>query len=504
MSTPTPLLAAVDLGSNSFRLIIGRVEETSAGTQIYQVDALREPVRLAAGLNAEKYLDHPSQQRGWDVLKRFGERLRGFHPDQVRAVATNTLRVAKNAQDFLGEAQRALGFPIEVIAGREEARLIYAGAAHSVPTCPGNRLVVDIGGGSTEFIIGEDYEPIIMESLYIGCVSHSRQFFPSGNVDEYAMKQAELAARREIQIISAPYHDAGWSQAIGSSGTARALAELLEANGFNDGGVHGLTRGGLERLKRALIKAENANRLKLSGLKQDRIPVLPGGLSIMLSVFNELEVEHMETTDAALRLGVMYDLLGRTQHQDMRAVTVEQFVRRYGVDRAQAERVGRLAIALYRQLPVAGEDADDGREDDEALLSWAASLHEMGLSISHSAYHKHSAYIGSNADMPGFSRPDQARLAELLLGHVGKLGKLAAQAQQVDWQLLFCLRLAVLFCRRRTDALPDSIEVERLGDGFQVSVPRVWIEANPLTDYSLQREAQEWEKIGMRYKVVYA
>ncbi|WP_278653300.1 exopolyphosphatase [Pandoraea pnomenusa] len=504
MSTPTPLLAAVDLGSNSFRLIIGRVEETSAGTQIYQVDALREPVRLAAGLNAEKYLDHPSQQRGWDVLKRFGERLRGFHPDQVRAVATNTLRVAKNAQDFLGEAQRALGFPIEVIAGREEASLIYAGAAHSVPTCPGNRLVVDIGGGSTEFIIGEDYEPIIMESLYIGCVSHSRQFFPSGNVDEYAMKQAELAARREIQIISAPYRDAGWSQAIGSSGTARALAELLEANGFNDGGVHGLTRGGLERLKRALIKAENANRLKLSGLKQDRIPVLPGGLSIMLSVFNELEVEHMETTDAALRLGVMYDLLGRTQHQDMRAVTVEQFVRRYGVDRAQAERVGRLAIALYRQLPVAGEDADDGREDDEALLSWAASLHEMGLSISHSAYHKHSAYIGSNADMPGFSRPDQARLAELLLGHVGKLGKLAAQAQQVDWQLLFCLRLAVLFCRRRTDALPDSIEVERLGDGFQVSVPRVWIEANPLTDYSLQREAQEWEKIGMRYKVVYA
>ncbi len=504
MSTPTPLLAAVDLGSNSFRLIIGRVEETSAGTQIYQVDALREPVRLAAGLNAEKYLDHPSQQRGWDVLKRFGERLRGFHPDQVRAVATNTLRVAKNAQDFLGEAQRALGFPIEVIAGREEARLIYAGAAHSVPTCPGNRLVVDIGGGSTEFIIGEDYEPIIMESLYIGCVSHSRQFFPSGNVDEYAMKQAELAARREIQIISAPYRDAGWSQAIGSSGTARALAELLEANGFNDGGVHGLTRGGLERLKRALIKAENANRLKLSGLKQDRIPVLPGGLSIMLSVFNELEVEHMETTDAALRLGVMYDLLGRTQHQDMRAVTVEQFVRRYGVDRAQAERVGRLAIALYRQLPVAGEDADDGREDDEALLSWAASLHEMGLSISHRAYHKHSAYIGSNADMPGFSRPDQARLAELLLGHVGKLGKLAAQAQQVDWQLLFCLRLAVLFCRRRTDALPDSIEVERLGDGFQVSVPRVWIEANPLTDYSLQREAQEWEKIGMRYKVVYA
>lgn len=501
MSTPSPLLAAVDLGSNSFRLIIGRVEDTPAGSQIYQVDALREPVRLAAGLNAEKYLDHPSQERGWDVLKRFGERLRGFHPEQVRAVATNTLRVAKNAPDFLVEAERALGFPIEVIAGREEARLIYAGAAHSVPTCAGNRLVVDIGGGSTEFIIGQDYEPLIMESLYIGCVSHSRLFFPSGNVDEYAMKQAELAARREIQIISAAYRDAGWAQAIGSSGTARALAELLEANGFNDGGVHGLTRGGLERLKRALIKAENANRLKIAGLKQDRIPVLPGGLSIMLSVFNELEVEHMETTDAALRLGVMYDLLGRSHHEDMRAVTVEQFMRRYGVDRAQAERVGRLAVALYRQMPT---DPEGDTDEDEALLGWSSSLHEMGLSISHSAYHKHSAYIGSNADMPGFSRQDQTRLSGLLLGHVGKLGKLATQGRAIDWQLLFCLRLAVLFCRRRIDALPDGIVVRRLDDGFEIEVAREWIDANPLTDYSLQREAAEWEKIGQRYKVVYA
>src|ERR1700761_6031855 len=213
------LLASVDLGSNSFRLIVGRVEESAAGSQIYPVDALREPVRLAAGLSRDKYLDRPAQLRGWEALKRFGERLRDFHPDHVRAVATNALRVAKNAGDFLGEAERALGFPIEVIAGREEARLIYAGAAHSVPTIPGKRLVVDIGGGSTEFIIGRDYDPLIMESLYIGCVSHSQAFFPSGNVDEYTMRQAELAARREIQIISSEYRKAGWDQAIGSSGT---------------------------------------------------------------------------------------------------------------------------------------------------------------------------------------------------------------------------------------------------------------------------------------------
>src|ERR1700754_4100316 len=351
MANNPPLLASVDLGSNSFRLIVGRVEETDAGSQIYQVDALREPVRLAAGLSRDKMLDRASQVRGWDALRRFGERLRDFHPDHVRAVATNTLRVAKNAGEFLSEAEAALGFPIEVIAGREEARLIYAGAAHSVPASSGKRLVVDIGGGSTEFIIGSHYTPIKMESLYIGCVSHSRAFFPAGNVDEYTMRQAELAASREIQIISSDYKKTGWEQAIGSSGTARALAELVEANGFNDPGVtHGISRGGLGKLKGAPIQAANVNRLKLIALKPDRIPVLAGGLSIMLAVFGELGIDYVYTTDGALRLGVLYDLLGRTQHQDMRTVTVEGFKRRYGVDRAQADRIAQLAIGFYEQL----------------------------------------------------------------------------------------------------------------------------------------------------------
>jgi len=493
------LLAAVDLGSNSFRLIVGRVEETAAGSQIYPVDALRESVRLAAGLSRDKYLDRAAQARGWSALKRFGERLRDFHPDHVRAVATNTLRVAKNAADFLGEAEQALGFPIEVIAGREEARLIYAGAAHSVPANAGQRLVVDIGGGSTEFIIGSGYDPLIMESLYIGCVSHSRQFFPSGNVDDYTMRQAELAASREIQIISAQYRQAGWDQAIGSSGTARALAELLEANNFNDPGVtHGITRGGLERLKRALIKAENANRLKLVALKSDRIPVLPGGLSIMLAVFEQLGIEYADTTDGALRLGVLYDLLGRSHHEDMRSVTVEGFMRRYAVDRAQVERIAQLAVGFYTQL-----DPADTPQHVEAkmFLAWAVALHEIGLTISHSAYHKHSAYIASNADMPGFSRTDQARLAMLVLGHCGKLGKLS-QARDVEWRVLFCLRLAVLLCRRRAvlDLPPIAVADAQ---SYEVRVPKSWVSDNPLTDYSLIQEAAEWEKIGRAYRVVY-
>ncbi|KDB07198.1 Ppx/GppA phosphatase [Burkholderia sp. lig30] len=501
MVTSPHLLAAVDLGSNSFRLIVGRVEETAAGSQIYPVDALRESVRLAAGLSSDKMLDRASQERGWDALKRFGERLRDFHPDHVRAVATNTLRVAKNSDEFLGEAQAALGFPIEVIAGREEARLIYAGAAHSVPASSGKRLVVDIGGGSTEFIIGSHYTPLVMESLYIGCVSHSRAFFPAGNVDEYTMRQAELAAKREIQIISSEYKKAGWDQAIGSSGTARALAELVEANGFNDTGVsHGISRGGLERLKRALIKAENVNRLKLVALKPDRIPVLAGGLSIMLAVFEELGVDYVDTTDGALRLGVLYDLLGRTQHEDMRAVTVEGFTRRYGVDRAQAGRIGALATRFYDQLE---EPDPERREECRMFVGWAAALHEIGLSISHSAYHKHSSYIASNADMPGFSRTDQARLAALVLGHAGKLGKLS-QAREVEWPLLFCLRLAALLCRRRTDAgLPEISIAGMKKGGYEVRLPNAWVEQNPLTDYSLSQEAAEWEKVGIPYRVVY-
>lgn len=500
MNSTPHLLAAVDMGSNSFRLMIGRVEDAASGSQIYQVDAMREAVRLAAGLNGEKYLDQPAQQRGLDALGRFGERLRNFHPDRVRAVATNTLRVARNAQEFLAEAEVALGFPIEVVAGREEARLIYLGASHDAPACNGNRLVVDIGGGSTEFIIGQGYEPKLMESLYIGCVSHSRLFFPSGNVDDYAMKQAELAARREIQILAEPYRSAGWSQAVGSSGTARALAELIELNGFNDRHQHGITREGLERLKRALIKAENTQRAKLEGLKSDRIPVLPGGLSIMLGVFSELGLEHMDVTDGALRLGVLYDLLGRSHHADTRMVTVEQFMRRYAVDRGQAERVRRVAVTLLSQFP---QPMHEQREDNLALLGWAANLHEIGLSISHSGYHKHSAYIASYADMPGFSKTDQMRLAALLLGHAGKLGKLSGNTKFLDWRMLFSLRLAFLLCRRRADEALPPIRVSELGNGFSVALPQAWVQQHPLTEFNLMQEAGEWSKVGKSYKVVY-
>ena len=504
------LVAAVDLGSNSFRMLVAQVVHTPSGTQLRPIDTLRESVRLAAGLTDNKLLGNDAYQRGLTAIRRFGERIRGFDPSKVRAVATNTLRVAKNAPSFVRGAEEALGFPIEIIAGVEEARLIYIGAAHEVSAVHGNRLVVDIGGGSTELIIGKGYEPKLMESLYIGCVSHSLRFFPKGNIDAHAFKEAELAARREIQVIAGAYLKSGWKQVIGSSGTARALADLISENNFNGqldegltmGRVNGssglITRDGLRAMKKHLLKYEHINDVELLGLKDDRRSVWPGGLAIMIAVFDELGIDSMEVTDAALRIGVLYDLLGRSQHDDMRFVTVEQFMQRYSVDREQAKRVGQHAADFLAQLPK--PDAES-RSDNIALLQWAANLHEIGLSISHNGYHKHSAYIAGNADMPGFSKNDQARLAALLIGHTGKLGKLANNPSFKDWRMLFCLRLAQALCRGRSDVNFPKVKVSEQDGSYLVSLSKEWAKEHPLTEFSLQKEAAEWERIGRPYKV---
>lgn len=320
-------IAAVDLGSNSFHLEVGRV----VYGQIYPLDTLKEPVRLACGLTPDKLLDEVSQTRALAALSRFGERLRGFQPGSVRAVATNTLRVARNAAAFLAKAERSLGFPIEIIAGREEARLIYLGAAHALPPTRDRRLVVDIGGGSTEFIIGKKIEPLLMESLYMGCVSYSLRFFPDGRVDNRRLTEAELSAAREIQRLAQAYRQLGWSEAAASSGTARAIADLLEMNGLNPGGGEGITRAGLEKLRSLLVRAGSPESLGLTGLRGERAPVLPGGLAILSAVFSELGIERMIYSEGALRLGVLYDLLGRFHRRDMRETTVRRFMRRYHV-----------------------------------------------------------------------------------------------------------------------------------------------------------------------------
>jgi exopolyphosphatase/guanosine-5'-triphosphate,3'-diphosphate pyrophosphatase len=495
---PSPrLLAAVDLGSNSFRLLIGRVQETPGGAQVYPLDSLKETVRLASGLTREKRLDADSQQRALNALERFGERLRSFAPDQVRAVATNTLRVAKNSRDFLQSAETALGFPIEVIAGREEARLIYSGVSHTFPPQEGEMLVVDIGGGSTEFIIGTGHEPRLMESLFMGCVSYSLQFFPGGEVDRYTWKQAELAAQKEVEVIARDFIATGWRLAVGSSGTAKALGELLEGMVEVD---HGITRDGLNWLRDQLIKAGSAQRLKLDALKPDRIPVLPGGLAIMSAIFTVLGIDRMAVSDGALRQGVLYDLLGRSQHHDMRDVTIEQFTQRYSIDRPQAKRVTALAVQLFRQ---AHSGSEEERDATARILGWAAGLHEIGLSISHAGYHKHSAYILTNADMPGFSKMDQVKMAALVLGSTGKLTKLSGQlTRDSDWLAVLCLRLAVLLYRRRTDAAPPDLTLRATERGYAITADAKWLGDNPLTEFSLRQECLEWGKVGLSVELI--
>ncbi|HEY6895785.1 MAG TPA: exopolyphosphatase [Rhodocyclaceae bacterium] len=489
------LIAAVDLGSNSFRLQVGRV----VGNQIYPQDSIKEAVRLAAGLRADKKLDGPSQLRGLEALSRFGERLRGFDGEAVRAVATNTLRVAKNAAQFLAQAEAALGFPIEVIAGREEARLIYLGVAHTLPNPRIQQLVVDIGGGSTEFIVGRNFQPYQLESLYMGCVSYTLRFFPDGKVDRRRFRAAELAARTEVQAIAETYRHTGWEEAVGSSGTAKAITDLLELNHLNPGGSPGITREGLERLRDLLFKAGEASRLKLEGIRADRIPVLPGGLAIMSAVFAELGLQSMTFSEGALRLGVLYDLLGRYHHDDLRGATVSQFMQRYEVDRRQAARVGQTALDLLGQLDPACASED---HPDTQILTWAARMHEIGISVAHAGYHKHSAYILANADMPGFSKRDQQRLSNLVLAHRGKLERVeGAPLSPRDWLLIFCLRLAAVLHRARSDAALSQVQATVCGNGYEVGFDGDWLDASPLTAAALDDEAGHWAALGMCLRV---
>jgi exopolyphosphatase / guanosine-5'-triphosphate,3'-diphosphate pyrophosphatase len=485
-------LAAVDLGSNSFRMQVGRVLDD----QIYELDSIKETVRLAAGLDARKSLSEESQQIALTALKRFGDRLRGFSPQAVRAVGTNTLRVAKNVSQFLLKAEAALGFPIEVIAGREEARLIYLGVSHGLPAGKEKRLVVDIGGGSTECIVGRGHTPLQMESLYMGCVSYTQRFFADGKIDSTRLKRAELAARTELQTIAARFREAGWKKAITSSGTARSLGEMIRLGGWAE---QGITRDGLRKLRGALLKAGETRRLSLPGLTPDRTPVVFGGFAIMSAVFDELDIEQAMTSEYALRHGVLYDLLGRYHHADMREATVAGFMRRYQVDLAQAKRVESYARRLHEDI--AAED-DGERDHDGQLLTWAARLHEVGISIAYNGYHKHSSYILQNADMPGFSRMEQAHLAALVQAHRGALAKAQLSIKRAgDWPLVFVLRLATLLSRRREGSRPPPVRLTRRANRYDLAIDRKWLKGHPLTQTALNEEISQWQALGFEFRI---
>lgn len=479
------LLAAIDLGSNSFRLEIGRYQ----GGHIERVEYLKETVRQGNGLDDNKVLSQAAMERGWECLARFAERLHGFKKNQVRAVATQTLREARNRDDFLRQAQAILGFAIEVVSGHEEARLIYQGVSRLLPHSDERRLVVDIGGRSTEIIMGEGYVARGMESYRLGSVAWSQRYFPRGQVSAAAFKTAEVAAKAVLDEALDRFPAAEWNVAYGSSGTVSAVAEMLGANGWATGLV---TRSGLDWLIDKLARAGHVDSLRLEGLKDDRRPVIAGGLSVLRAIFDLFDLHEMLPAQGALRHGALYDLIDRdTDGGDVRERTVNWLAQRFSADEAQAQRVSEVAIALFAQI--AAPDERQSRYSQK--LAWAARLHEIGAHISHERLHHHGAYILDHVDAPGFSLPELHRMSQLVLGQRGKLRKLedALQDELFAKQLL-ALRLAVILCHARQLPEHQAVKLSYKAGAFRLSTQPGWARRYPQSAWLLDEEVLAWQK----------
>ncbi|MCA0326871.1 MAG: exopolyphosphatase [Proteobacteria bacterium] len=494
-------LAAVDLGSNSFRLEIARIDMG----QLQPMEYHKETVRQGADLDAERLLSQDAMQRGWSCLARFAERLAGFQPAQVRAVATQTLREARNRDEFLSVAQRILGFPIDVIAGREEARLIYQGVAHLLPQSDERRLVIDIGGRSTELIVGSGYQPQAMESYRVGSVAWSMRYFPEGKLSAGNFKRAEIAAQALLDDAVSSHGRAHWDAAYGCSGTVGAVADTLAVAGHAPR-PQLITRAGLEWLRDKLIKARHVDAIRLEGIKDERKPVIAGGLAVLRALFELLDIDEMQHAEGALRHGVLHDMLDREdQKTDVRSAAVQALATRFNADPAQGERVARTALHLLEQLLPATLQAEL-RHELARQLEWAARLHEIGSRISHADYHKHGAYILDNADVSGFSMHEMHDLSQLVLGHRGKLRKLEARfADPGFMHQLMALRLAVILCHARRD--PDVTPL-RIGAeaepvyGFTLSMRAGWADRWPQSAHLLHEEVVAWQRTpwGLRLK----
>ncbi|MDI5932314.1 exopolyphosphatase [Halomonas kalidii] len=481
-------LAAIDLGSNSFHLLVANYQDD----RLQVVARLGEKVQLAAGLDDEGQLSEPAMQRALACLARFAPFLEGIAPGHLRVVGTNALRDAANSQAFIERAEALLGNRIEIVAGREEARLIYLGAAHALAE-DGRRLIVDIGGGSTEFIIGERFEPLALESLRLGCVTFTRRFFGDGEIGEKRMRRAELAALSELACIRRPYRELGWADPVGSSGTIKAAAAVMAAAGTAPEGV--ITRRGLRDLRERLIACKRLDRVAMEGLKADRARVFPAGVAILVAIFEALGLEQMRYADGALREGVLYDMVGRHGLEDSRLKTLAGLERSYGVDARQASNVADTARALFEQVRVPW-----GLDDDQArFLGWASRLHEIGLAISHSQFHRHGAYLLEHSDLAGFSRPEQRLLAFLVRAHRRKFPlkewqALPASEQCSHARLARLLRLAVLLNHSRPEQPPAPPRLEASGDGLRLRLDGGDDQALLLTD--LEQEAAYQQAAG--------
>ncbi|MGJ8669123.1 MAG: Ppx/GppA phosphatase family protein [Oceanococcus sp.] len=488
-------VAAADLGSNSFHMLVARVSDS--GLQV--IDRLREPVRLASGLQSDKTLSAEAHQRAMECLQRFGQRLSDIPADRVRIVGTNTLRRLRKSRAFLAEAERQLGHRVEIIAGVEEARLIYGGVAHGAKADGRQRLVVDIGGGSTELIIGGDDGPILMRSVHMGCVSWTQQFFADGEITARRMRAARLQSRAALKYLARDYKSQAWDLAIGASGSVRAVWKVGVAMGMDE---HVITRESIRVIEEACIAAKHIGALELPGLREDRKPVLVGSLSVLAGVFDSLGLEKMEVSDRALREGVIYDLLGRLSDQDVRERSVRVLAGRFKLDTEHAARVETVALSLLEQVADSWKLADADCSD---FLRWAARLHEVGIAISHSGYHKHSAYVLGQVDMHGFSRSDQHILAAIARGHRGKWSQRWFKDLPKDWRkpaqrLAILLRIAVMLNRGRNVSQQPRIVAH--ADKWQLSLalPEAWLDKHALTRTDLEQDALRLQDAGFTLK----
>ncbi|QIL69031.1 Ppx/GppA family phosphatase [Diaphorobacter sp. HDW4B] len=478
------LLAAVDLGSNSFRLEIGRYEHG----HIEKIEYFKETVRQGAGLDEDKNLTAESMQRGWDCLARFAERLAGFPKAHVRAVATQTLREARNREVFIERGGQILGYPIDIVSGPEEARLIYQGVARLLPQSDERRLVIDIGGRSTEIILGRQFTPSAVASFRVGSVAWSTRYFADGQFTPRAFEAAEVAAKAVLDEALDVYRRDTWDVAYGSSGTVGAVGDLLAAAGVVPEGK--ITREGLDWLYDQLITARSADRVRMTGLKEDRRAVIGGGISVLRAIFSLLDIKEMLVAQGALRQGALYDLLDREQpHTDLRSSTVRGLMQRFGVDELHAQRVAQIATQLFESAAPAGS------ERAARKLDWAARLHEIGQRISHSGYQRHGAYILDHTDAAGFALPELHHLSQLVLGHRGKVHKIGLELSDSQFALqLMCLRTAIALCHARREPDTRGFALSFDGERCIVSSREGWSDSYPQSAHLLEEERFCWQK----------
>ena len=483
-------LAAIDIGSNSFHMVVARY----VLGQLRIVDRIKETVRLAEGLDGKGGLSPEAIERAVECLSRFGQRIRTIPPQHVRAIGTNTVRALKSPQLFLLPAEKALGHGIEVVAGREEARLIYLGVANGQPPRENHRLVIDIGGGSTEFIIGEGFEPLERESLQMGCVTTTKRFFPNGELSKKRWKEAQTEIAAEFQQFSVAYRERGWQEVFGSSGTIKAVGDICTEMKLTQNVI---TLAALKEVREKLLQFDRIDAIKLPGLPADRRPVIAGGLLILDTAFTELGIKRMHISDDALREGVLYDMIGRGSERDPREASIQALCARYAVDVPQADRVEKTALKLF------GDVAEDWLLDSEELrlLGWAARLHEMGLAIAHSQYHTHGAYLIEHSDAAGFSKTEQQFLAVLIRNQRRGFSNKSMQAlpdrlAKSAQRCAILLRLAVLLHRsHERDALPDP-QLQVTANSLTLKLDKTWLKAHPLTQSDIEAEQEYLHAIG--------